>query len=100
MKHWKELNNIETQIIRVSEFANLYNLVLGGVENGATDSQIQTGLFTMQGMLEDINDKLYPAFQELWDSVREQSTAVEYDEDGPQYNFKPLEQVVNSWINK
>lgn len=100
MKHWSQLNNLETQIIRVSEFTNLYNLVLYGVENGATISQIQTGLFTMQGMLEDINDKLYPAFQDVWNGVREDSIAPEYDEDGPNYNFKPLEDVVNSWIKQ
>ena len=100
MKHWNELNSIETQIIRVSEFANLYDLVLNGIENGATNYQIQTGLYTMQGMLEDINDKLYPAFQELWDSVKQESIAVEYDEDGPQYNFKPLEDVINNWTKQ
>lgn len=100
MKHWSELNNLETQIIRVSEFANLYNLVLCGIENGATESQIQTGLFTMQGMLEDINDKLYPAFQNVWDGVREDSISPEYDEDGANYDFKPLEDVVNSWIKQ
>lgn len=100
MKHWSTLTNLETQIIRVSEFNNLYNLILSGLENGATESQIQTGLYTMQGMLEDINDKLYPAFQNVWDEIRDESITPEYDEDGENYNFKPLEDVVNSWIKK
>lgn len=100
MKHWSVLNNLDTQIVRVSEFTNLFNLVLYGVENGATDSEIQTGLFTLQGMLEDINDKLYPAFQNVWDNIREESISPKFDEDGENYNFKPLEDVVNSWIKQ
>jgi len=97
MKYWNSLNALETEVIRVSELNNLLNLVTNGVEAGSTNEQIQSGLYTISGMLEDINQKLDDKFQNLFKEIRE-DTFTEFDEDAPKYDFEPLETVVNSWI--
>ena len=33
MKHWGELTDLETAIIRVGEFKNLFKLLVAGTEN-------------------------------------------------------------------
>jgi hypothetical protein len=99
MKYWNSLNAMETEVIRVSELNNLLNLVINGIEAGSTNEQIQSGLYTISGMLEDISEKLDDKFQALFNDVRE-DTFTELDEDAPKYDFEPLEEIVNTWIRK
>jgi hypothetical protein len=74
MKYWNTLTNLETEIIRLSEFRNLFELILHAVENGAEVEQVNSGLYTMSGMLEDINENLSENFYGLWDTVRNDSS--------------------------
>jgi hypothetical protein len=102
MKYWNSLNAMETEVIRVSELNNLLNLVINGIEAGSTNEQIQSGLYTISGMLEDISEKLDDKFQVLFNDVREDTfiAQAEFDEDAPKYDFEPLEEIVNTWIRK
>jgi hypothetical protein len=108
MKHWNALNEMETEVIRVSELNNLLNLVINGIEAGSTNEQIQSGLYTISGMLEDISENLDDKFQALFNDIRQEDAYVKYtadfdpefEEDAPKYDFEPLEEVVNTWIRK
>lgn len=73
MKHWNALNSVETEIIRISEFKNLMNLIANGTD-GSTHEQLTSGIFTLLGMIEDIDEKLSENFQQLWDEIRTEDT--------------------------
>jgi hypothetical protein len=94
MKHWNALTNVETQIIRLGEFKNLFELVLSGVESGsASVEQIQSGLYTMSGMLEEIDTNLSNEFQSLWDEVRDEDE----DESTISFDFGAAQPTMNSF---
>jgi hypothetical protein len=70
MKHWTELNELETAIIRVGEFKNLFKLLVAGTENYVDIKVLQSAIYTMEGMIDDIDSTLYEKFQTVWDSVK------------------------------
>jgi len=70
MKHWGELNDLETAIIRVGEFKNLFKLLVAGVENDTDMKTLQSAIYTMEGMIDDIDSTLYEKFQTVWDAVK------------------------------
>ena len=70
MKHWGELNELETEIIRVSEFKNLFKLLVAGTENYVDIKVLQSAIYTMEGMIDDIDSTLYEKFQTVFDAVR------------------------------
>ena len=72
MKHWSELTELETEIIRVSEFKNLFKLLVAGSENYVDIKVLQSAIYTMEGMIDDIDSKLYEKFQTVWDCVRDE----------------------------
>jgi len=74
MKHWGELNELETEIIRVSEFKNLFKLLVAGTENYVDIKVLQSAIYTMEGMIDDIDSTLYEKFQTVWDAVRDDET--------------------------
>ena len=74
MKHWGELNELETEIIRVSEFKNLFKLLVAGTENYVDIKVLQSAIYTMEGMLDDIDSTLYEKFQNVFDAVRDDET--------------------------
>lgn len=76
MKHWNELTELETEIIRVGEFKNLFKLLVAGVENDADIKVIQSAIYTLEGMIDDIDSTLYEKFQTVWDSVRDDIPVV------------------------
>lgn len=71
MKHWNTLTNMETQVIRVGEFKVLLDLIARSMDSGVNESEIQTAMYTLLGMIEDINDKLSDNFQTLWNEIRD-----------------------------
>ena len=71
MKHWSELTDLESAIIRVGEFRNLYKLLVAGVENEVDIKVLQSAIYTMEGMIDDIDSTLYEKFQTVWDCVRD-----------------------------
>ena len=74
MKHWTELNELESAIIRVGEFKNLFKLLVAGSENGVDIQVLQSAIYTMEGMIDDIDSTLYEKFQTVWDAVKYEET--------------------------
>ncbi len=80
MKHWNELTELETEIIRVSEFKNLFKLLVAGTENYVDIKVLQSAIYTMETMIDDIDSTLYEKFQTVWDCVRDENAEPEQDE--------------------
>jgi len=74
MKHWNELTELESEIIRVGEFKNLFKLLVAGTENYVDIKVLQSVIYTLEGMIDDIDSKLYEKFQTVWDTVRDDET--------------------------
>ena len=74
MKHWGELTDLETAIIRVGEFKNLFKLLVAGTENYVDIKVLQSAIYTMEGMIDDIDSTLYEKFQTVWDAVLDDET--------------------------
>jgi hypothetical protein len=74
MKHWGELTDLETAIIRVGEFKNLFKLLVAGTENYVDIKVLQSAIYTMEGMIDDIDSTLYEKFQTVFDAVRDDET--------------------------
>ena len=72
MKHWGELNDLETAIIRVGEFKNLFKLLVAGTENYVDIKVLQSAIYTMETMIDDIDSKLYEKFETVFDAVRDE----------------------------
>lgn len=92
MKYWNELSNLESQIIRVGEFKNLISLITQAFENGASPEEIYTGLYTLEGMIDDINTKLYDEYSTLFDTIREETTSE------PRYSFSELDAAMKNML--
>jgi len=88
MKHWGELNELETEIIRVSEFKNLFKLLVAGTENYVDIKVLPSAIYTMEGMLDDIDSTLYEKFQTVFDAVRDDET--EGGEEEFEFNFSTM----------
>jgi hypothetical protein len=74
MKHWSELSELESAIIRVGEFKNLFKLLVAGSENYVDVKVLQSAIYTMEGMIDDIDSTLYEKFQTVFDAVRDEET--------------------------
>ena len=81
MKHWGELTDLETAIFRVSEFKNLFKLLVAGTENYVDIKVLQSAIYTMEGMLDDIDSTLYEKFQTVFDAVRDEDEDAELFEE-------------------
>jgi hypothetical protein len=91
MKHWGELTDLETAIIRVGEFKNLFKLLVAGTENYVDIKVLQSAIYTMEGMIDDIDSTLYEKFQTVWDAVRDDETEggeEEFTFDIPQEEYE------------
>ena len=98
MKHWNELTELETEIIRVSEFKNLFKLLVAGSENYVDIKVLQSAIYTMEGMIDDIDSTLYEKFQTVWDAVRDEDTEPEEEyrfENGQPFVTKKKHRVEN-----
>ena len=90
MKHWNELNDLETAIIRVGEFKNLFKLLVAGTENYVDIKVLQSAIYTMEGMIDDIDSTLYEKFQTIFDAVRDEETETEGGEEEFEFNFSTM----------
>jgi hypothetical protein len=91
MKHWGELTDLESAIIRVGEFKNLFKLLVAGTENYVDIKVLQSAIYTMEGMIDDIDSTLYEKFQTVWDAVRDDETEggeEEFSFDIPQEEYQ------------
>jgi hypothetical protein len=73
MKYWTELNNLETQIIRLETMRSLFSVMASGAEESSPDD-IRNALWYVEGSLTDIHDNLRSEFNELWDHVSDDDT--------------------------
>mgnify|MGYP000918693074 CR=1 FL=1 len=91
MKHWNELNDLETAIIRVGEFKNLFKLLVAGTENYVDIKVLQSAIYTMEGMIDDIDSTLYEKFETIFNAVRdEEDTETEGGEE--EFTFDTLQE--------
>jgi hypothetical protein len=74
MKHWAELTELESVIIRVGEFKNLFKLLVAGAENDVDMKVVQSAIYTLEGMIDDIDSTLYEKFQTVFDAVRDEQS--------------------------
>ena len=93
MKHWNELTELETEIIRVSEFKNLFKLLVAGTENYVDIKVLQSAIYTMEGMIDDIDSTLYEKFQTIFDAVRDEDTTEGGEEE---FGFDSLQEEYES----
>ena len=70
MKHWSELTELESEIIRVGEFKNLFKLLVAGTENYVDIKVLQSAIYTMETMIDDIDSTLYEKFETVFNAVR------------------------------
>ena len=89
MKHWGELNDLETAIIRVGEFKNLFKLLVAGTENYVDIKVLQSAIYTMEGMIDDIDSTLYEKFQTVFDAVRDEDATEGGEEE---FGFDSLQE--------
>ena len=69
MKHWSELNRLETQIIRLETMRSLFSVMVSGAEESSAED-IQNALWYVEGSLTDIHRELRSEFDELWEVVK------------------------------
>ena len=68
MKHFGELDSIETEIIRLGELKNLYALISNGAESSDKE-QIISSIQYVEGSLEDIQSNLAYKYQVLFNAI-------------------------------
>jgi hypothetical protein len=73
MKHWAELTELESEIIRVGEFKNLFKLLVAGAENDVDMKVVQSAIYTLEGIIDDIDSTLYEKFETVFNAVRGES---------------------------
>jgi hypothetical protein len=73
MKHWETMTALENEVHRVREFKTLLDVTTRGIENNGTVEEAMAVMYTLLGMIEDIDVKLYEQFHLLWDEVRRDS---------------------------
>ena len=80
MKHWSDLNRLETQIIRLDQMRSLFSVLASGAEESSAE-EVRNALWYVEGSLSDINRELRSEFQDLWDIVssddREEAEEIE-----------------------
>ncbi len=69
MKYWTELNNLESQIIRLETMRSLFSVMASGAEESNAED-IRNALWYVEGSLTDIHRELRSEFDELWEVVK------------------------------
>jgi hypothetical protein len=69
MKYWTELNNLETQLIRLDSMRSLFSVMASGTEESNSED-IRNALWYIEGSLSDITHNLRSEFDELWEVVK------------------------------
>ena len=79
MKHWSELNRLETQIIRLETMRSLFSVMASGAEESSAED-IHNALWYIEGSLTDIHRELRSEFDDLWEVVKYDDEEVEEKE--------------------
>jgi hypothetical protein len=96
MKHWTELTELESAIFRVGEFKNLFKLLVSGTESYLDMKVLQSAIYTMESMIDDIDSTLYEKFETVFDAVRNEDTESESEEESEEEEFNHPTMNVNS----
>ena len=96
MKYWTELNNLETQIIRLGEMRSLFSVLASGAEESSAED-IRSALWYVEGSLSDIHNEMRNEFDELWEVVKHDDTKVlvEKFKDKPKGGMKKKKQMTD-----
>ena len=78
MKHWSELNRLETQIIRLETMRSLFSVLASGAEESSAED-VQNALWHIEGSLSDIHNELRNDFESLWQAVLEDDDTEEIE---------------------
>jgi hypothetical protein len=78
MKHWSELNRLETQIIRLETMRSLFSVLASGAEESSAED-VQNALWHIEGSLSDIHNELRNDFESLWQAVLEDDDKEEIE---------------------
>lgn len=69
MKYFNQLNDVETQIIRLGEMSKLMKVICNGADT-STQDELQSAICYIEGSIDDISTQLMSNFQNLFDSVK------------------------------
>jgi len=69
MKHWTELNNLETQLIRLDSMRSLFSMMASGAEESSSED-IRNAMWFIESSLSDITHNLRSDFNDLWEVVK------------------------------
>lgn len=72
MKHYAELSNLESEIIRLDTLQSLLRMITEGID-AVEEKDIKNSIWHVAEVVEDINQKMSEQFQQLWNNVREDS---------------------------
>jgi hypothetical protein len=92
MKYFNNLTAVESEIIRMDSLRSLLNVLAEGADT-SNQEDIENCLWQAKDMANSINQNLSEEFQNLFAEIRE-DTFKPWTE----YDFKPLSDVVDSWI--
>ena len=106
MKYYAELSKLEEQIIRLDSMQSLLRLISEGAQNNH-EKDVLNALWYITGTIEDINQNLSQQFQELWDTVREDTVVDDMSDpwdETPVNNsaevMDELNTILASWIRE
>ena len=90
MKHWNELTELENAVIKVGEFKSLFKLLVAGTENYVDIKVLQSAIYTMESMIDDIDSTLYEKFETVFNAVRDEDAETEGGEE--EFTFDTLQE--------
>lgn len=100
MKYWNELTLIENELIQLEMVLSTVRSLGVAVHDGLQVSDIQNCLFMIEQNLEHITKNVGENFQNLWETVREDSWKNETDDiEIDRHVANELTDVVNGWVS-
>jgi len=100
MKYWNELTLIENELIQLEMVLSTVRSLSAATQDGLQVSDIQNCLFMIEQNLENITKNVGENFQNLWETVREDSWKNETDDiEIDRHVANELTDVVNGWVS-
>jgi stress response protein YsnF len=100
MKYWNELTLIENELIQLEMVLSTVRSLGVAAQDGLQVSDIQNCLFMIEQNLEHITKNVGENFQNLWETVREDSWKNETgDVEIDRHVANELTDVVNGWVS-
>lgn len=75
MKYYTELSNIETQIIKLHELANVVSILCNGVGNSSSE-ELQSAFAHIYSSIKTIDNDLQISFDEIWEADKSSDDKV------------------------